>query len=221
MCEGDFIEWELLNVDIENDQVTSQTVSHFEPQAKEISPSLIKSNDIFNKIKLIEESAATEISSMHEVFDQGTTMENLAIIMAESFSSYHQHPHFFNAPIGSWIEDDLIMQTYIESGEKMRTTAARLHISQSKARRRVDKILAMQTDEPQYRPPNWINIEQTLLPIANGNVIIIDCLKELKLTVIKVILDVATFNMAQAAEMLGVSDPTFYKLKKSLETKAV
>jgi diguanylate cyclase (GGDEF)-like protein len=223
MCEGDFIEWELLNIDIENEQMNSPTVRHIEPKAKDILPSIgfIKSNDIFNKRRSIENKSAAVKHPMRDVYDQDNIMENLAITLAESFSSYHQHPHFFNAPIGTWIEDDLILQTYIESGEKMRTTAARLHISQSKARRRVDKILAIQTNEPQYRPPNWINIEQALLPIANGNVIIIDCLKELKLTVIKVILDVATFNMAQAAEMLGVSEPTFYKLKKSLETKAV
>lgn len=222
MCEGDFIEWELLNVDSDNFQVTSPRFDAVKPNTKEImpSPALIESNGESPQIQTAAEQPVTLNEPRQEFFDTGSALENVAIILAESFNSFHQHPHFFNAPIGLWIEDDLILQTYNQSGGKMRTTAARLHISQSKARRRVDKILAMQTDEPQYRPPNWANIEQALLPIANGNVVINDCLAQLKLTVLKVILDVATFNMAQAAEMLGVSEPTFYKLKKALNNKA-
>jgi hydrogenase-4 transcriptional activator len=221
MCEGSFIEWELLNINDQNTQSPSSTVNLTQANVQFIKPAAesTTANDAFSQIQPFTEKSASVVEPENDVFDKDSALENVAKILAESFNSYHQHPHFFNAPIGSWIEDDLILQTYIQSGEKMSTTAARLYISQSKARRRVDKILAMQTDEPQYRPPNWANIEQALLPIASGNVVINDCLAEIKLTVMKVILDVATFNMAQAAEMLGVSEPTFYKLKKSLETK--
>lgn len=221
MCEGNFIEWELLNVNDEDAQrtITNLNPIEFNPKNTKSETVINKTNDVFKEAVEEAEKSTSLSNPIQEVFDKGNALENVAKILAESFSSYHQHPHFFNAPVGTWIEDDLILQTYMQSGEKMRTTAARLHISQSKARRRVDKILAMQTDEPVYRPPNWVNIEQALLPIANGNVVINDCLTELKLTVMKVILEVATFNMAQAAEMLGVSEPTFYKLKKSLETK--
>lgn len=222
MCEGNVIEWDLLNINENHFQPITPTdkVSSANNQFTKPAAEFNTAPPIFQQTQPPTAPSTDSDKPIREVSDKGSALEHLATVLADSFKSYHQHPDFFNAPIGLWIEDDLILQTYNQSAGKMRATAARLHISQSKARRRVDKILAMQTDEPQYRPPNWANIEQALLPIANGNVVINDCLAELKLTVMKVILDVATFNMAQAAEMLGVSEPTFYKLKKALNNKA-
>jgi diguanylate cyclase (GGDEF)-like protein len=211
MCEGDVIEWELLNVlsnTVATPPNTTQENKHlpepdyFPPPIDTVQPAsaIVASHSEVNSISM----------------DKPSTLANLTGVLKQCFQSSDQSSQLFNAPIGQWIEDDLILQTFVQSGEKMRTTAARLHISQSKARRRVDKILADQSEQNQYRPANWHDIQQALLPISSGNVVIDECLIEVKLSVMQVILSLDNLNMAQAAEMLGVSEPTFYKLKRRL-----
>ena len=149
--------------------------------------------------------------------DSDACLTQLSKALQELITVSGQQAQFFNAPFGTWVEDELILQTYLASARKMRLTAARLHISQSKARRRVDKIIADKESGQSLRPDNWQQVSDALLPIANGEVVVPDCMAKLRLVILQAILNTSVCSMAQAAEILGVSEPTFYKLKKELD----
>ncbi|WJG08503.1 sigma 54-interacting transcriptional regulator [Aliiglaciecola sp. LCG003] len=237
LCEGKVIEWGLLNIEDDVRPTAAQTENHSRLPAQSPAPpypgvnSLVNSNNNHagysepdynaERFSSQQDNNSTNNYARSEVH---TTMvsaqhctEMLLDIFKQTLSQAGQHPQFVNAPFGSWIEDELIIKTYIASDRKMRLTAARLSISQSTARRKVDKILAEGDMTESHRPSNWHVISEALAPIANGQVVLKNCVAQIKLLVLESILSTPVYSMAQAAEMLGVSEPTFYKLKRELD----
>lgn len=224
LCEGSEINWDLLNIEHEaidnqstltsdlskpNVQVANpasqhdKELSHHHPQ-QYVTPTPVAINN------------NQELRSSHVNSEQ--YLEQLLIVFKEQLAKSGQHPQFFNAPYGTWIEEELIIKTYLATDRKMRLTAARLSISQSTARRKVEKILNEIDSGITERPSDWNELTEALIPIATGNIQIANCIAKIKLLVLEGILSTPVYSMAQAAEMLGVSEPTFYKLKRELES---
>ncbi|RDV29302.1 diguanylate cyclase [Alteromonas aestuariivivens] len=119
---------------------------------------------------------------------------------------------FFHSPVGIWLEDEILQQTFVQQQGNVKATAIQLHMSQSTARRRIDKIGQNGSD----RPPAWAEVQKALAPIAQGKCIIDGCLDTLKLCLLQQLLASNPSSMSLAAEILGVSEPTLYKWKKKL-----
>lgn len=233
ISEGKVIEWDQLNIvnDPSNGHLMQQQPERLHqafsisPQTANATPIAIDSNNpIFEH--QYQASPAARPSSMvtatpyvtAQFIDSNDFLAQLLTIIKQQLALIGQHPQFFNAPVGSWIEDDLILNTYLACNRKMGLTAARLSISQSTARRRVDKIVQDRQTQQPSRPEGWQLLVDALMPIAKGEVNITECVAKIRLLVLEGILSTPVYSMAQAAEMLGVSEPTFYKLKRELDS---
>lgn len=232
LSENSTIDWELLNI---HDNGFENSTPHIvPPQTTQIdlppNTSLTSHHQSKTSIKpaALEEPSftAAQPSTIVQPNEQYSVKKinpelyfsELLEIFKHMLATSGQHPKFFNAPFGIWIEDELILKTYLATDRKMRLTAARLSISQSTARRKVDKILKDIDEGSLERPADWSQFSEVLMPIATGGVHIANCVAKIKLLVLEAILHTPVYSMAQAAEMLGVSEPTFYKLKRELDS---
>ncbi len=207
-CDGTTIDWSLLNID-ENNGVSMQ--------ADRNQPSPSAPSPLAQEKSTAETSLATSPKVEPIQLNKSQVLNALLDAIKNVLTSLNDHDQFAHAPLGLWIEEELIHKAYLSTGRKMRTTAARLCISQSTARRKVDNILQQLEEADAPRPDNWQLIVKCLEPIADGRVQINDCVARIKLLSLEAILSFSTFNMAQVAEMLGVSEPTLYKLKREME----
>ncbi len=219
MCEGDTIDWPLLNIPQEQQDIPpSKAVEQVAPSTQVANvhgPS--SSNHESLQHTLATEHHADSMKPVEPVFsDEQSYLQYLGQVLLDVLPAAAQKPQFFHASFGLWIEDDLIMKTYLATDRKMRLTATRLCISQSTARRKVDKILA---DSDFVRPDNWQGITEALLPVARGDVPIYDCFARIRLVVLQAILQSPMYSMAHAAQMMGVSEPTLYKLRRELDSQ--
>ena len=121
---------------------------------------------------------------------------------------------FMHLSLGSLVEDELLIQAYQSCNGNMRDLSARMQLPGSTARRRVNKILLNLQMQNQPKPSSWLAISECLLPISSGKILIPNCLATIKGVLLEAILESQPENMSQAALLLGVSEPTFYKLKK-------
>ena len=120
-------------------------------------------------------------------------------------------------PIGRWLEDDLIYLTYQQLQQNARQASLRIGVSLSTLRRKIDKYHEMLGTGSKLRTRNWQQIEAHLLKISTGKVNLgPDCINTIKLLLLEAILMESPNNMTLAAALLGVSEPTMYKLKKQL-----
>jgi DNA-binding NtrC family response regulator len=220
--DGKIIDWSLLNIDTQDKARILPT----QPQGfiGESGSNIVlpPSSISLTVTPQTSETDATNgylLGPQTETFpDTETYLSHLALVLHTQIAAAAQQAQFFHAPFGTWIEDELIVQTYFASNRKMRITAARLSISQSTARRRVDKIIAHNERTTHgVRPENWQQVTIALSPLTMGQVLLPDCINKIKLLILEVILQTPVCSLGQAAEMLGVSQPTFYKLKKELE----
>lgn len=120
-------------------------------------------------------------------------------------------------PLGSWLEDDLILLTYKALGNNMKKAGLRLGVSHSTLRRRIEKISHNKHQLAETRPAFWPVIADNLQDIAHGRVILgTDCLTVIKLALLEVILALSPNNMSAVSVLMGMSEPTMYKFKKQL-----
>lgn len=206
-CEGSVIEWQLLNID-ETNGVNSNSESH----SSALNSNTSQQQPVAEATNVNQTPAPSGFA-----IDKTEALSTLLGSFKAVLSSFDQHPQFSHAPLGIWVEEELLLKTYISTGRKMRSTAARLCISQSTARRKVDKILLEAEQISSERPDNWQLVVNGIAPIAAGQVLIPDCVASIKLLALEAMLSFSSFSMAQVAEMLGVSEPTLYKLKRDLE----
>ena len=121
---------------------------------------------------------------------------------------------FIHLSIGNCVEDELLILTYQACNGNMRDVSTRLQLPTSTARRRVNKILLNLQSQSVEKPVSWNEVKTCLQPIADAKVCIPDCFDRIKQVLLEAILKSEPDNMSMAAALLGVSEPTFYKLKK-------
>lgn len=222
LCEGKVIDWDLLNIEQEAvPTITQQPSAPAQTPTNHPTPAAIYSPPEAISVATPPQPQVSLHDKEHVTptfISSEECLANLLATFTALLSTAGQHPSYFSAPFGTWIEDELIIKTYLATDRKMRSTASRLSISQSTARRKVDKILAETAHSQPERPENWHVISQALMPIATGQVVVTNCVAKIKLLVLEGVLSTPVYSMAQAAEMMGVSEPTFYKLKKELES---
>lgn len=127
---------------------------------------------------------------------------------------------FIHLSIGNCVEDELLVLTYQACNGNMRDVSTRLQLPTSTARRRVNKILLNLQSQSVEKPVSWNEVKTCLQPIADAKVCIPDCFDRIKQVLLEAILKSEPDNMSMAAALLGVSEPTFYKLKKQISQLA-
>lgn len=146
--------------------------------------------------------------------DENTWRVSLSQAFTVLLEEIERSSQFRTAPIGKWIEDDLVLEAYRFGKENIRDIALKLDISLSTARRRVLQV----THSPvsTIKPDCWPKVLYQLSPIARGELHVNNCLQVIKLLLLEQMLQTTDGSMSLAAQRLGVSEPTFYKLKKQL-----
>jgi diguanylate cyclase (GGDEF)-like protein len=132
----------------------------------------------------------------------------------------HLHPAFMHCSLGNMVEEELLVMTYQCCDGNMRDLATRMQLPTSTARRKVNKILLNLHSQASDKPESWESLRKCIQVVANGEIVIPECLDSIKHVLLAAIIESQPENMSKAAALLGVSEPTFYKLKKSLTATA-
>ncbi|MBF7073730.1 sigma 54-interacting transcriptional regulator [Glaciecola sp. MH2013] len=147
-------------------------------------------------------------------------LEKLSACALVFLNDIRHEAAFIHLSLGTSVEDELLIQAYQSCNGNMRDLSARMQLPTSTARRRINKILLNLRTQTQEKPTSWIALSECLQPIAEGKILIPDCLDTIKVVLLEAILESQPTNMSKAAALLGVSEPTFYKLKKQRTQQA-
>jgi DNA-binding protein Fis len=122
-------------------------------------------------------------------------------------------PEYYQAELGTWLEHTLFQQAaeYCKTNNQI---ASLLQLPISTARRKAQRAQAF---NHQDYPKGWPEVAKCLAQLASGEVRLSNPLNTLKSSLLGVILEQEHVNMTQAAHLLGVSEPTLYKLKRELQ----
>ena len=156
------------------------------------------------------------IQSESQEYDSSKNiLENISDAVSRVCQEVTSSPKFLHFCIGNLIEIELLLLCYQSVEGNVRLLSTRLGVPASTARRRINKLLLeITSNSASERPDSWYLITQYLKAIADGEVVVPDTFNNLKLAVLKGLLAQGLPNMSMVAGMLGVSEPTLYKLKK-------
>lgn len=176
-----------------------------------------------------DELPANSASVIHvkpnvNVNKQTNTVNEFSVKLQESALAFlaeiRLNPDFIHCSLGNMVEDELLVMTYQSCSGRMRDLATRIQLPTSTARRRVNKILLDLHAQRSEKPKSWEAIRMCIQPVANGEIVVPSCLDSIKQVLLAAIIQSQPDNMSKAAALLGVSEPTFYKLKKILNASA-
>ena len=155
---------------------------------------------------------------------QANTVNDFSVKLQESALAFLAEisldPDFMHCSLGNMVEDELLVMTYQSCSGRMKDLATRMQLPTSTARRRVNKILLDLHAQRSEKPKSWEAIRVCIQPVASGEILVPNCLDSIKQILLAAIIQSQPDNMSKAATLLGVSEPTFYKLKKSLNASA-
>jgi DNA-binding protein Fis len=122
-------------------------------------------------------------------------------------------PEYYQAELGTWLEHTLLQLTaqYCKTNNGI---ASLLQLPISTARRKAQRAQAF---KHQDYPRGWSEVAKCLAQLASGEVRLTNPLNTIKSSLLRVILEQEHVNMTQAAHLLGVSEPTLYKLKREVQ----
>ncbi|TDF38320.1 diguanylate cyclase [Alteromonadaceae bacterium M269] len=220
LCEGVEIAWPLLNIE--------DTLVCFTDETPSIEKELSVSSIVNATRNLNSEKGFVPTDIQHQNEKPVKPNENIRLnytecstklksVIGYALTQTNNDSTFFNVPFGLWVEDEFVLQTYVATNKNMRNTAARLNISLSTARRRVEKLNKQREVDSPKRPESWPELIEALKPFAHGQAVLNQGIADLKLLTLGVVLQSPVSSMSDAANILGVSEPTFYKLKRELE----
>ena len=189
----------------------SHSHSHTHSHSKNIGEN-IKSADIVNLES--NDSRFKQNKAVNSFF------ESLQTCALGFLDEIRFQPSFMHCSLGNMIEDELLVMTYQSCSGNMRDLATRLQLPTSTARRRVNKILLNLQSQTTEKPESWEEIRRCLQVVASGEILIPECLDNIKQVLLSSIIQSQPENMSKAAALLGVSEPTFYKLRKQLTASA-
>ncbi len=121
-------------------------------------------------------------------------------------------PALYEFEVGKHLERQIFEATR-QCCKTNKDIASRLHIPVSTARRKVMKVQSASSCD---MPMTWPQIAHQLEYIAQGSTVLEAPLEFIQLSLLSKLLSKNTRNMGQTAQLLGVSEPTLYKLKRQL-----
>jgi len=156
------------------------------------------------------------VESHGEAISSSECLQHITLALREVVTETVNSHRFFDAAVGDWVDEEIIQQTYQQCQGNVKATAARLQMSLSTARRRINKILLSMEDNTRERPPSWPLLMNTLRPFTSGQCGLSNCFETIRMLLLKELLDADPGSMSQVAVIMGVSEPTLYKLKRKL-----
>ena len=211
LCQHDVIEYEDLNLAAklepsEHDssvQANSAIVYPFN-----VSPQAVTSTSTLHDSQNEASINRASINDVHPddwIASWETALETLVVNVCGD-------PKYYQAEIGTWLEHRLFQQAMAHCKTNKRI-ASLLHLPISTARRKAQKALSFNYND---FPSAWSEVEEQLAQLASGEVKLTNPLHTIKVSLLRIILQQNGVNMTQAAQLLGVSEPTLYKLKREL-----
>ena len=123
----------------------------------------------------------------------------------------------FDIPLGKCLELELI-DLIRNNVADAKTGASRLSIPASTYRRKLLKLdLGLKQFENRLSLEAWPVVCDLLAKVAKQEVLLQKPIDEIQLLLTSILLSRYVGNLSRAALMLGVSEPTFYKMKKQVE----
>jgi DNA-binding NtrC family response regulator len=197
------------------EQATEKVDSMSEPEAQD-DISLV-SNKPYQDARQ-QDPQVIDLKPSHSLLNQQKEVETLLRGLFHAsllfLNEIRNQAAFIHLSIGNCVEDELLVLTYQACNGNMRDVSTRLQLPTSTARRRVNKILLNLQSQTIEKPASWNEVKSFLQPIAEAKVYVPDCFDTIKHVLLEAILKSEPDNMSMAAALLGVSEPTFYKLKK-------
>ena len=166
-----------------------------------------------------------EVSTLPEAASekptQGQFLQNLKDIFIAQVNSLVGQQDLISIPLGKWLEECTVLMTYQQLDNSVKLTAGRLGISLSTARRKIDKAKGSEQISNVLRQGFTHSMQDCLMLVARGEVNLgQDSMALLQLHLLDALLTLTSLNMTTVAALLGISEPTMYKLKKTLQDKA-
>jgi diguanylate cyclase (GGDEF)-like protein len=191
-----------------------------------VKEGLVYENDtaVNTELKTLSEtqlsSNIVNLKSSNNRLKQSTAVNSffarLHVFALEFLDEIQYLPAFMHSSLGNMIENELLVMTYQACEGNMRDLATRLQLPTSTARRKVNKIIINLQSQTNEKPESWEAIRTCLQDVASGEILIPSCLDSIKQVLLTAIIQSQPENMSKASALLGVSEPTFYKLKKKL-----
>jgi DNA-binding NtrC family response regulator len=212
LCQQDIIEYEYLNLETKLDpkenrpspETNSAIVYPFNVSPQAIASMPINSHDDPSEAT-IDGDSKNDIGGDVWLALWQASLENLVGHVCDN-------PKYYQAELGIWLEHRLFQQAMVHFKTNKRI-ASLLHLPISTARRKVQKAQTFNYDD---FPNGWSAVEERLAQVASGEVKLSNPLHTIKVSLLRIILQQRGVNMTQAAQLLGVSEPTLYKLKREL-----
>ncbi|WP_371193551.1 sigma 54-interacting transcriptional regulator [Glaciecola sp. SC05] len=211
MCQGNEILFDDINIQIYQEaeretsngqnlhEISKNTIEHYEPELGDVAQQ--------QTTALNDEIPATMGKLDGEDWLQAYN-QAIDSLLKQIYASHE----YYQSEIGTWIEMSLFQLTF-QQCRTNKLIASRLQIPISTARRKANKAESFTIEA---YPPAWATVAELLKSIASGQVSLAKPLDTLKLRLLAMILRQGSGNMTHAAQLLGVSEPTLYKLKRSL-----
>ena len=169
------------------------------------------------KVTLAADAIKTNIedSKTANSLDVPAEQWNIALEAAllEFVSEIEESLTHHNLNIGDTIEA-YIFKELVSGSKTNKQIAEKLNIPISTARRKTNKH--QKTRIPSTLPQSWQEIVRLLDIITQSNMHIKEPLAKIKHIVVKAVLEKIQSNMTRAASLIGVSEPTLYKFKKTM-----
>lgn len=224
MCQGDEIVFDDINISIDDTAFKNQirqpdNLSIANKPENETTYQALNFADEQASQKYITQDTNLSAATNHPnpTFRRNTPngeewLETFNECIDALLSQVHSSHEYYQSELGTWIELSLFKFAQ-QDCRTNKLIAARLQIPISTARRKVNKAANF---ELSHYPPAWEDISLLLQQLALGEVSIPSPLDTLKQRLLSGILRHSPSNMTHAAQLLGVSEPTLYKLKRAL-----
>lgn len=220
LCENEVIDWADLKIEFTpgpqpdiTQAIVAQEVPVYDPTPAQPDGQLPQ--EIPYSTPITPTAPVAEIA--HNTLSKAEFIRQLQGVLTQHIKGVLLDQDVMRFPIGVWLEEDLIYLTYSELDQNVKKAGLRLGVSHSTLRRRIDKIIQKKQQQEEWRPPGWSEVEKALTDIAAGRILLgADLMNMLKLMLLDVILKQSPNNMSTVSVLLGVSEPTLYKLKKQL-----
>ncbi|MBT1451647.1 sigma 54-interacting transcriptional regulator [Glaciecola sp. XM2] len=212
LCQGDLIEYDDLNLEVthkthldtHNEKADNNVVYPFATKAE--------SPDMATATQGNGAAQTRPGETYSKPLDENTWLTALTSSLENVIDELSNTPQHGDPEVGVWMENCLFQHACRRLNTN-KEIALLFQLPISTARRKVHKAQTFQQDRV---PSAWPNVIELLQQVADGKVALHQPLQSIKMALLRVILAKQTINMTQAAQFVGVSEPTLYKLKRQL-----
>ncbi|WP_395339949.1 sigma 54-interacting transcriptional regulator [Ningiella sp. W23] len=221
MCQNDEVRFDDLNLSI--DSPASPPVSTYTTLPANTSTTLVKTTPAAVDSEALDTHSShmpVEGSINDEALKESDTVDDAVVKWRHRWSQALEsflidvmsQPELSHAQIGCYLEQQVFKLSSL-SHKTNKDIAHLLQIPVSTARR---KLLKFQSQTLPALPRSFEPLQTLIQDLVDEEVKLHAPLDMIKISLLETILKLGPINMSQAAQLVGVSEPTLYKLKRLL-----